>query len=233
MNSTVETYLPCFSGFYGSIWESDHTEEQQIEWINKLREEFGAPPIEWDDAKFDTETRESDVSRYIARCVEYDLRELGMVESIEFQSVRSSREYNFTNDSADICVAFTRENRQAIYAYLEEHEEAFATFVKDRYTSRSGFMSHYPKDSTEYLREGDCRPLEHMHKAGSILEFILANDAESDDREWGYFENYEDDIDILNYAELTDRDSWLRENSPERLKWLANYENPLQLALAV
>ena len=42
---SFETYLPVFTGFYGTIFEPD--ESSEIEGINELRESKGLKPIDY------------------------------------------------------------------------------------------------------------------------------------------------------------------------------------------
>ena len=58
-------------------------------------------------------------------------------------------------------------------AYLKEHDEKFRKYLKEQYTSCSGFISSYPNNAGSWLEDN---PLEHQHKLGAVLQFILLNE---------------------------------------------------------
>lgn len=173
--SKIETWLPIFSGFYETIWETDNDEEMEIEHLNELRKEKGLPAIEWDDVEWDYKTYTKAVVEGFTSEVETELKKLGMVSKIKFQKVSSPREYNFANDAGYIEVSLTKENRENITEYLDNHKLEFSKYLQDHYTSYDGFMSSYSNDLGEWLDNLED-VLNHQHKLGAVLDFILRNE---------------------------------------------------------
>ncbi len=113
------------------------------------------------------------MAQAFTRSIEEDLQKLGMVDAIKFQELRSPREYNFANDSVNVEMQITRANTKKILSYLEEHRTEFSEYLKEKYTSRSGFFSSYSPDIETWL---DGSTTAHGHKLGSVLQFILENE---------------------------------------------------------
>ena len=191
---TIETYLPLFSGFYGTYWEGDDKIEQEIEHLNELRAVKGLEPIDYDACQFDYKDYEMQVVKGIAQYLEREL--VGFVNNITIQGVVSPREYNFYNDSANVVITLSKGNIELINSYLSIHSTEFAAYLKERYTSCSGFISSYPNNIEEFM-EGE--PLEHKHKLGAILDFIC--ECEGIEEINAYY-NVEAYIQVSNYSEL-------------------------------
>lgn len=187
----VNTYLPCFSGFYGTIWEAN--EDSEIDYINEQRESIGLEPITFEEMIFDYNDYNLQVVKGIAN---YLCRELSeFITDIKVEKVVSPREYNFRNDSANVVISLSTSNKKAIKTYLLAHSVEFASYLKDRYTSRSGFISSYPNTIEEFMRN---KPLEHEHKLGAIMEFIAYGHL----TEMEIYDNVEAYIQCSNYGEL-------------------------------
>lgn len=199
----VGTWLPVFSGFYGTIWETDHDEESEMVYINEKREAKGLEPAEWDDFKWDYEGYRQDVCKGVTRHIEYELKRLGLVTSMKFEKLVSPREYNFTNDSVDVAVELTEANESAIVAYLTKNEGAFDIYILDTYSSRSGFISSHPHDAEEWRSDIE-ETLTHSHRLGAVLNFILRNeDEELEMKVWEDLTGNGTTLQASNFEELT------------------------------
>jgi hypothetical protein len=192
---TIKTWLPCFSGFYGTIWQSDMAEEQELDHINDLREEKRLEPIKWGEMQFDYSQYNLSIVKGIAAYLEREFKQF--VSGIEVEKVVSPRFYNFTNDSADVTISLSDDNIKAIEDYLAANRDAFSKYLKDKYTSRSGFISSYPNSIGKFMWDN---PIEHQHKLGAILEFIFEN--EDSEVELNSYYNVESYIEVTNYSEL-------------------------------
>jgi len=158
--STIEGYLPVFPGFYNTLFQAD--EEMIIE-----------DPHTYDDYDFDYKQYEQDVAKKAVETVEKWLKDFDI--KIKFQELISPKYYNFSNDSINVEYIIGKDTIKKMLDYLEIEKEAFAKYIKDRYTSRDGFSSSYSSDSEEwikYLKEGYKRE----HVFGSVLDFILENE---------------------------------------------------------
>lgn len=197
----IETWLPCFSGFYGTIWQADGDEAYELQHINDERANKGFAPIKWDDIKWDYDEYHLQVVKGIARRLEVDYLK-PFVKDIKVERVVSPREYNFANDSANIIVTLCVANEKRILKYLSVHKDRWAQWLKDRYTSRSGFISSYPNYIDGFMQD---EPLTHKHKLGSILDFIArneANESSNEDIEMDLYSNIEKYLSAINYDEL-------------------------------
>lgn len=198
----IATWLPCFSGFYGTIWQPDETNE--IEYINQERDRKGFEPITFDDCKFDYDDYHNQVITGIARRLEVEYLK-PFVKGIKIERLVSPREYNFANDSANITVTLCAANEKRIMKFLSDHKQAFTDSLKQSYTSCSGFISSYPNYIDGYM-EG--KPLEHEHKLGYILQFIASTVCEhAEGVEWELYYDVEKYLSCMNYEELINGNS--------------------------
>jgi hypothetical protein len=162
----VNTFLPGFNGFYGSIYEPN--EEYELDHINDIRLENNLDPIELDDLEFDYKAYYQEVSQEITLVVEGILKDLNLVKSIEYQSLVSPKYYNFSNDSIEVGII---PNAKNIVKYWNKHKNKWNQYLKDNYTSYDGFISSYDNEnwSIETILEG-------THELGSFLQFALMNE---------------------------------------------------------
>lgn len=171
----VDTWLPVFSGFYGTCWESDSMEEMEIQNINDNRKEKNLPSIDYDAIDWDYEGYRQDVCQSVTDAISGDLESLGMVHNTVYQKLNSPREYNFANDSIDVQFILTGKNVANIKKYLKDHKTEFSKYLKERYTSYDGFFSHYSNAIEAWT--GDLMgTLTDAHKLGAVLNFILLNE---------------------------------------------------------
>lgn len=153
----VKTYLPLFSGFYGSHWDEPCFDgEEDIFDLPKDKEfwEF----VDW-------KKYYNHIAKEMCNEVQYLLSDF--VSDIEFECIRSPKYYNFENDSINCEITFD-ENK--VKEYLNENFSLFKDYIKLMYTSRDGFISYYSNDASEWMQDWD------EHKVGSILEFICTNE---------------------------------------------------------
>jgi hypothetical protein len=182
----VDTWLPIFSGFYGTIWEADSDEENEMFGIDQERKSKGLPPVEYDDIEWDYDEYREQVTEGMTREIEVRLKEFGLVDRIKFQKLSSPREYNFANDSIHVEMTLTNENVEKILDYIHSHYEAFSKYIVGRYTSYDGFISSHSNDP--YVWKSDIRAtLADTHKLGAVLDFILRN--EDEDMEMDIYED--------------------------------------------
>ena len=163
----VPTWLPIFSGFYENFyWEPDLDSEAQY-----LEDEHGYKDKNlWE--KFDYRKWNQHISKELCNLVEEFMSE--WILKIEYEKISSPREYNFSTDAIHCNITV---KPKAIREYLQANKEAFAKYIKDRYTSRDGFMSWFSNDIEDWaLKMNDFKDFNHKHECGSILEFIARNE---------------------------------------------------------
>ena len=180
MEKNIETYLPVFPGFYETGFDLDHQVEQETK--NWFEDVLGYNPehLSSTDELFETDWEQIhlDVAKacveVIGDTIVYGINFPGL-QTLKFQSLKSPREYNFMNDSIDIVACFSdyEEFRIWFLDFITKHDEAWAKFLKDRYTSYSGFMSSYPNTPEAWDNDTKCFRETDGHYLGTLFEFIF------------------------------------------------------------
>ncbi|MEK6880346.1 MAG: hypothetical protein AABY22_12090 [Nanoarchaeota archaeon] len=163
-NRTIASFLPVFNGFYGTYFEPD--EEHIIE-----------EPYSYENYSFDYDSYRKNVAQDCVTAIENKLIDLGLNGiKITFENVSSPAYYNYGNDSINVTYKLTPQGIKAINTYLKDNKEAYSEYIKERYTSRSGFASFYDNDADVWLGSylKDAKQLEHCF--GALLEFIFENE---------------------------------------------------------
>lgn len=185
--ANIKTYLPLFSGFYGTIWESDES--------NFCSEN----DCSYDDLIVDNDAYEGDVVLSICNFVEANCE---FIKAIEFEEIVSPREYNFRNDSANVSIAI---KKREFKKYLYANKEALDIYLKERYTSCSGFISSYGNSFEAWKEETNNFTNLDNHYLGSLLDFYFENQNITEDGCYANSEVYIDayiTIDKVYFAEL-------------------------------
>jgi hypothetical protein len=162
----IESYLPIFNGFYNTLFEAN--EEMYIE-----------DPYDYDDYEFNYKQYHLDVAKECVGAIEQELNHLGLGISIKFQALDSPKEYNFRNDRIDVEYTLGADSLNKIHSYLLENKDAFSEYVKENYTSRSGFYSFHSNNVNEWL-DNIKNGTDLDHKLGAVLNFILQNENYTD-----------------------------------------------------
>ena len=198
----VDTWLPLFSGFYNTIWDTDNDEENELDEINHLRREAHLPECSWDDVEWAYDDYHQAVGKGMTRLIGDKLKELDFITAYTYQKVSSPREYNFANDAIHVQFVLNAKNQKNIQRYLQDNRKEFATYIQDHYTSCSGFISSYSNNSEGWRLDLDA-VLAHEHQLGAVLQFICQNEGIKEE------DCYEDLIGngvtlyAKNYSELT------------------------------
>lgn len=164
----IESYLPIFNGFYNTLFEAN--EEMYIE-----------DPYDYDDYDFNYKKYNLDVAKACVEAIETELNNLDLDITVKFQALDSPREYNFRNDRIDVVYTLGANSLNEIHSYLLENKDAFSEYVKDNYTSRSGFISFHSNQSDEWL-DNIKSGTDLDHKLGAVLDFILQNENYTDEK---------------------------------------------------
>lgn len=160
MNNYIETYLPMFNGFYGSVWANPDL-YGEAEYFGKTKDEL----FELIDWKEYYQTLAEEITDKICE----EMMFLDLIEDYKFERLNSPKTYNFSNDSIDIKVI---PNSETIKTFILGHQDDWINYIKERYQSRSGFMPYYGNNAlSDEWDLDEC--LTHSHKLGTMLEFIL------------------------------------------------------------
>jgi len=193
----VKTYLPLFSGFYETSWAFDY--DYIDNFINEDRKELGlVSDADFNDLNIDHSGYEKDIVQMVCDSLPDFLPDY--ITKIELEELLHPKEYNYYNDSANVTISINTEN---VKNFIYQHKEKFSEFLKKRYTSYDGFMSHYENDfaSWEENTKGFTDFTCDGHRIGSILEFIAMI---QDVSEYDIFETIWEKIDYLEYVENLD-----------------------------
>jgi hypothetical protein len=163
----IKSYLPTFPGFAYTNFESDMAEENVL--YNLEEDGVKIEGIDWDYKEYMDRVAETAVGS-----VETYLEHDGFSIGIEFEIVYSPRFYNFENDSIYCTYSVPDEDFGRLLEYCNDNSSEFKTFLEDRFTSRSGFISFFSTEPNtwfnEYLEE-DSDKFERAFT--SMLEFYL------------------------------------------------------------
>jgi len=120
---------------------------------------------------FDNSTYEAEACKAIFIEIKEKLIELGYISGGKFEEVRSPKEYNFNNDSINCTWEVNQKNINKIKLTIKENQSSFESYLKEKYTSYSGFMSHYSSDIKDWQDWEDI--LNDKHRFSSILEWLF------------------------------------------------------------
>ena len=187
----LESTIP-FDGFYNSYISSDieHQIGQQIEWDSDLYDlNEDEQQILWNNylsvnrSYFYNEIAEHYTDLYIDALNE---RLKGFTLNAKFNLLISPREYNFETDR--IFIDIERDHAIDFIKYIiKNHKKELENKIKERFTSRSGFWSHYKngldlwtKDYSEWDHNqiGTCFELfdfDELYFYESLSETIMFN----------------------------------------------------------
>ena len=190
----VNTYLPIFKGFYGSIYEPN--EENEIDYINELRQEKNLDEINYDDCEFNYSDYYLDVAKYLVNEVENEMSDF--VHSIEFEELKSPKFYNFSNDYINVKI---NPNKKSIINYIHHYKNEWKKYLLENYKSYDGFISSYDHDpsSDDW---NDYNIINGVHQLGSALNFIAENEGMNELDLWDFVCGNVS-LECANFNELT------------------------------
>ena len=164
-DKAIDTWLPLFKGFYCTIWDGDSELDSFCEYNE----------VSSDEVEVDWLGYRHKIAVSITSEIESKLVELGLIESITYQHITSPNYYNFVNDSIDVEIIPIVDN---IVSYIHSNYDAFNSYLKQRYTSRDGFISFYPNNAIEWAENTlNFSVLDKDgHVLGTILDFALVNE---------------------------------------------------------
>jgi len=178
-----KTYLPVFTGFYNTIFEpSDCDIDSELDYINDSRKNLKKAPLkDADDLEFEYKEFELNTATGCVDYVETILKDLGLPCKITNEVINSPKYYNFANDSINIDIEI---DLDLVKSYLVENLDLFTIYIKDKYTSCSGFISSYSNDATDWLKFEIDNNTDHC--IGSCLDFIIKNEVSEPEMDMYY-----------------------------------------------
>lgn len=195
-SNKVKTYLPIFGGFYDTQFSFEYNWDYITEFINNERKEKGLySDFNENDIQIDYKAYENDIALSLCEVIKNELSDY--INDIEFESIYNPKAYNFQNDSINVIIDVNVEN---IKNFIYTHKIEFEKYLKSKYTSYDGFISHYDNDfqSWESITENFTNYNANGYMLGSILEFIA--DILKIDNYTLYSDIFES-VDVLFYIE--------------------------------
>lgn len=168
--TTIETFLPVFSGFYCTIWNDviDSQEEMEIEYYN---DEKGIQ-CEYDDFIIDYSKMHNDLSENITYAIEQRLISLGYIEKMKFQKLVSPKYYNYTNDSINIELSINEDNINKIKETIKNNPSEWTEYLGTHFTSCDGFISFHENNSNVDEWNLDIIVNNNSNNIGWMIDFI-------------------------------------------------------------
>lgn len=194
---TIDTYLPVFTGFYGTIFEP--YEDLEIDHVNEERALKGLPSLEYSEFEFDYKGYMEAVGEAVCNYMQSELLTVFSGVEVSFQEIDSPREYNFRNDSVNCSIKISLDE---VIAYIEEHKELFDAYANEHFSSRSGFVSFFSNNGDDWMQYlKDEERLETV--LGSVLDFVCENEGITE--EDMHYSCDHLSVEAMNYDELLEK----------------------------
>lgn len=165
--TTLETAIP-FCGFYCSVYDAefDYAIERDSE---HFAEQWGLDQFDVSDVAFKhfdlAPARKSVSECHVQFWGEQFSSETGIAIGLEFSALTSPRFYNFETDRLFAKIAL-REAQKCFDACKSDGFTALRNVIKERFTSRDGFISNYSNRLEAWLAkplaEWDCNEVETL-----------------------------------------------------------------------
>lgn len=173
------TTIP-FSGFYETMWSEYFDRDNEFYFHSDDKPELCESEIqgivdEMENTINHQATREAIASEYVNQFNHY------YDTSLEFESLQSPREYNFTTDRIFCHISIDEFKR--IYRACDKVK--LSEYIKDKFTSCDGFTPFYSNDLNDWIVEGLVN-FDH-NQIGTIIEAWLI-EYHIDLKEHGYIE---------------------------------------------
>lgn len=147
-----------FMGFYNSWYnqeidsiqeqESNYLEENQMDNPDGRLTESDFQDLFWRHTDYSIAHKEI-AQKYVSFFNEYVKDECNIELGLEFESMTSPREYNFQTDRIFAYIAIEPAQELLDNVYKLKLSEV----IKERFTSRDGFISHYSNDIEDWLEK--------------------------------------------------------------------------------
>ena len=178
----VQTFLPVFNGFYNTLFENilDNATEFAIDNYNEQNNTL----LNYDDFNFNFDSIMQEICKDAVIKIEEKLNEIGINCTINFETLVSPREYNFSNDSINIEINFKKFSQ--VIEILDQNYDSFSEYIKHNYTSCSGFISSFSSYASDWMEDLRQDAENETHKVGAVLDFILQEIEEYKDEDLYY-----------------------------------------------
>lgn len=166
------TWLPDFPGFYESLYSfpDDDLEYTLFNDPKTIQDEIKDFILDRVFNHIDYETYEQDVcKKYFDIWSEVAKENFPFIKSITYENLVSPKEYNFSTDSINIEIEL---DLPSLIAEFTKNRQAAADYIHEKYTSCSGFISHYENSLDDWLK---TIKEDSEHKIGAMLQYLSQN----------------------------------------------------------
>lgn len=169
-NNTVSLAIP-FSGFYES-WHADSIDREIESMFDREGNGEGEIPDDWHRFCDYEAIHEAYAKAYVDWFNEELKKESGIDFELEFESLESPREYNFRTDRI-FCKMPVGKARELVGLVSSGRvpNSTLAEVLKQRHTSRSGFISSYSNRLEDWL-ELEFEELDNIHFESYLLALL-------------------------------------------------------------
>lgn len=243
-NETFKFSLPFFPGCYDTLLTLDYdgqTTREEAEYIlldlNDLPSDIGElNPLFGDVVEYDYEGWHKALMEHYEKATRELMEERGLDgTALKITGFWSPREYNFETDELLTAWSPSEEDWKKVLEEVRAHREEFQKYVKEKWSSRSGFISFMPDEAEDYLDN----PIEEYDMAGPMagqLLYYFLDEKWLPDKDFenggGYGERpcreieldaYEDEaLWQPQYLDFRGLPEAIKNHSAEILKWLAD-----------
>ena len=173
-------HIPFFAGFYGTIFDSSDAEYYAIqEEIDYYLNELHVENLDKDKFTFDWKQRQEDIAESFTDNFwdEYG-NKVPFIDAVKYNYIDSPMHYNFRNDELYADFDFKEDWKDCVEKFIEENKEWLRSEIKERWSSRDGFISFMSNDIDEWPKylfdEEDERYI------GEIIKYMLIKDEDFD-----------------------------------------------------
>ena len=170
----VQTFLPVFNGFNNTLFEDilENAADNVIEYHN----ETNGTELNYDNFHFEFVSIQNkicidEICKDAVSKIEEKLNEIGINCTINFETLTSPIDYNFSNDSINIEINF--KDFSLVIDILEQNYDSFTQYIKDNYTSSDGFIPSHSSYASDWIKDLKEKAENEKHKVGAVLNFIL------------------------------------------------------------
>jgi len=169
----INTNLPGFTGYYGSIFDEADT-SAELDYINECRSKNGLDCLENDNLiQWDYKNYYDELNYTLTNVVESFLIDLNLIKSIKFIKLHSPKFYNYTNDVIECEINV---NVKEVKKYIKNNLKNFSEYLENNFKSCDGFISFYEYNIKTWLNKmKKFKNLDYI-EASAILNFICENE---------------------------------------------------------
>lgn len=176
MTQKTMTYTNWSTDVFPGFYESDLYNSDTIYNINGSIEDDEAP-VDFTDTGFDEYCK--DVARQVADLLADALSlyqdDQKIIKASRFKSLWSPKYYNFETDRIEFELDI---DWDALVEWVKDESYLFESYLKDNFSSRSGFISFVPNNTNDFW---DQLETDFDRLADVLIEFYILNHL---DREW-------------------------------------------------